>query len=52
MKVNISNQNRIENLKIEINRLKKEIKDSCILCITFPVMLLTMFYFGGESFNQ
>ncbi|WP_242273169.1 hypothetical protein [Bacillus cereus group sp. BfR-BA-01538] len=52
MKVNISNQNRTENLKIEINRLKKEIKDSCILCITFPVMLLTMFYFGGESFNQ
>lgn len=52
MEVNISNQNRTENLKIEINRLKKEIKDSCILCITFPIMLLTMFYFGGESFNQ
>ncbi|KAB2491140.1 hypothetical protein F8158_27965 [Bacillus cereus] len=52
MEVNISNQNRTENLKIEVNRLKKEIKDACILCITFHITLLTMFYFGGESFNQ
>ncbi|MGK0535950.1 hypothetical protein [Bacillus sp. 'calajunan'] len=52
MKLNISNENQIKNMKYEIGRKKKELKALWIFCVSFQIMLLSMFYVLGKSIDQ